>query len=63
MGRIDLRKFDDIRHLVRARLLSSEFHDRHLMTFSLNLLTVRYMSLRQGRNLGLSRRQDIEKAL
>ena len=27
MARIDLRKFDDIRHLVRARLLSSEFHD------------------------------------
>ncbi len=27
MGRIDLRKFDDVRHLVRARLLSSEFHD------------------------------------
>ncbi len=27
MGRIDLRKFDDVRHLVRARLLSSDFHD------------------------------------
>ena len=27
MGRIDLRKFADVRHLVRARLLSSEFHD------------------------------------
>ena len=27
MGTIDLRKFDDVRHLVRARLLSSEFHD------------------------------------
>ena len=27
MYRIDMRKFDDVRHLVRARLLSSEFHD------------------------------------
>lgn len=27
MFRIDMRQFDDIRHLVRARLLSSEFHD------------------------------------
>lgn len=27
MGTIDLRKFDDVRNLVRARLLSSEFHD------------------------------------
>ena len=33
------------------------------MTFSLKLLTVRYMALRQGRNLGLSRRQGVEKAL
>ena len=27
MYRIDLRSFDSVRHLVRARLLSSEFHD------------------------------------
>ena len=27
MARIDMRKFEDVRHLVRARLLSSEFHD------------------------------------
>ena len=32
------------------------------MTFSLNLLTVRNMALHQCRNLGLLRRQDIEKA-
>ena len=27
MNRIDIRNFEDIRHLIRARLLSSEFHD------------------------------------
>jgi hypothetical protein len=27
MGRINLRKFDDVRHLVHTRLLSSELHD------------------------------------
>ena len=27
MNRIDMRNFEEIRHLIRARLLSSEFHD------------------------------------
>ena len=27
MATIDMRKFEDVRHLVRACLLSSEFHD------------------------------------
>ncbi len=27
MGTIDMSKFEDVKHLIRARLLSSEFHE------------------------------------